>query len=70
MDVVVIGGGAAGLKAASRIRRKDAEANITVVEAGKYVSLGRCGLPYYVGGLVHEVDNLRETTYGAVRDES
>jgi len=69
MNVVVIGGGAAGLKAASRIRRKDGDANITVVEAGKYVSLGRCGLPYYVGGLVHELDNLRETTYGAVRDE-
>ncbi len=57
MNVVVIGGGAAGLKAASRIRRKDGDANITVVEAGKYVSLGRCGLPYYVGGLVHELDN-------------
>ncbi|AAB90837.1 FAD-dependent oxidoreductase [Archaeoglobus fulgidus] len=70
MNVVVIGGGAAGLKAASRIRRKDGDASITVVEAGKYVSLGRCGLPYYVGGLVHEVDNLRETTYGAVRDEA
>ncbi len=70
MNVVVIGGGAAGLKAASRIRRKDGDANITVVEAGKYVSLGRCGLPYYVGGLVHELDNLRETTYGAVRDEA
>lgn len=70
MNVVVIGGGAAGLKAASRIRRKDGDANITVVEAGKYVSLGRCGLPYYVGGLVHEIDNLRETTYGAVRDET
>lgn len=69
MDVVIIGGGAAGLKAASRIRRKDGDANITVVEAGKYVSLARCGLPYYVGGLVHEIDNLRETTYGAVRDE-
>lgn len=69
MNVVVIGGGAAGLKAAARIRRKDAEAEITVVEAGKYVSLGRCGLPYYVGGLIHEIDNLRETTYGAVRDE-
>ncbi|WP_202320224.1 FAD-dependent oxidoreductase [Archaeoglobus neptunius] len=69
MDVVIIGGGAAGLKAASRIRRKDAEANITVVDAGKYVSLGRCGLPYYVGGIIHEIDNLRETTYGAVRDE-
>jgi len=69
MDVVVIGGGAAGLKAASRIRRKDGNANITVVEAGKYISLGKCGLPYYVGGLVHELDDLRKTTYGAVRDE-
>ncbi len=69
MDIVVIGGGAAGLKAAARARRRDADANITVVEAGKYVSMARCGLPYYVGGLIHELDNLRETTYGAVRDE-
>lgn len=69
MNVVVIGGGATGLKAASRIRRKDPDAEITVVDAGKYVSLGRCGLPYYVGGLIHEIDNLRETTYGAIRDE-
>ncbi len=70
MEILIIGGGAAGLKAASRARRKDAEASITVVDAGKYPSIGRCGLPYYVGGLVHEIDNLRETTYGAVRDES
>ena len=70
MEILIIGGGAAGLKAASRARRKDAEATITVVDAGKYPSIGRCGLPYYVGGLVHEIDNLRETTYGAVRDES
>lgn len=70
MNVVIIGGGAAGLKAAARIRRKDVEAEITVVEAGNYPSLGKCGLPYYVGGIVHEIDNLRETTYGAVRDEN
>ncbi len=70
MEILIIGGGAAGLKAASRARRKDSEATITVVDAGKYPSIGRCGLPYYVGGLVHEIDNLRETTYGAVRDES
>jgi len=69
MDIVVIGGGATGLKAAARVRRRDEEANITVVEAGKYASMARCGLPYFVGGLVHELDNLRETTYGAVRDE-
>jgi NADPH-dependent 2,4-dienoyl-CoA reductase/sulfur reductase-like enzyme/rhodanese-related sulfurtransferase len=69
MDIVVVGGGAAGLKAAARARRRDAEANITVIEAGKYVSMARCGLPYYVGGLIHELDDLRETTYGAIRDE-
>ncbi len=70
MDIVIIGGGAAGLKAAARARRRDGEANIIVVEAGKYLSMARCGLPYYVGGLIHELDNLRETTYGAVRDEN
>ncbi|MET1124284.1 MAG: FAD-dependent oxidoreductase [Archaeoglobaceae archaeon] len=69
MDIIVIGGGAAGMKAAARARRRDGEANITVVEAGKFVSLGRCGLPYYIGGIVHEIDDLRRTTYGAVRDE-
>uniref|UniRef100_A0A7C3YF17 FAD-binding protein n=1 Tax=Geoglobus ahangari TaxID=113653 RepID=A0A7C3YF17_9EURY len=69
MDIVVIGGGAAGLKAATRARRRNEEASITVVDAGKYPSLGRCGLPYYVGGIVNELNDLRKTTYGAVRDE-
>ncbi len=69
MEIVVIGGGAAGLKAAARARRRDPDASITVVEAGKYVSMARCGLPFYVGGLIHELDNLRETTYGAIRNE-
>ncbi len=68
MDIVIIGGGAAGLKAAARARRRDPDVNITVVEAGKYPSIARCGLPYYVGGLINELDDLRKTTYGAVRD--
>ncbi len=69
MEIVVIGGGAAGMKAAARARRRDPEAKITVVEASNFVSLGRCGLPYYVGGIVHELDDLRKTTYGAIRNE-
>ena len=69
MEIAIIGGGAAGLKAAARARRRDEEASITVIDAGKYPSLGRCGLPYYVGGIVNELDDLRKTTYGAVRDE-
>ncbi len=68
LEVVVIGGGAAGLKAAARIRRLNDEAKITVIEAGKYPSISRCGLPFYVGGLLQEPKNLLETTYGAVRD--
>jgi len=68
MKIVVIGGGACGLKAACRARRRDPEAEITVIDAGKYPSLGRCGLPYYVGGIVNELDDLRRTLAGVVRD--
>ncbi len=68
MEIVIIGGGAAGLKAAARIRRLNDEAKITVIEAGKYPSISRCGLPFYVGGMLQEPKNLLETTYGAVRD--
>ncbi len=68
MKIVVIGGGACGLKAACRARRRDPEAEITVIDAGRYPSLGRCGLPYYVGGIVNELDDLRRTLAGVVRD--
>jgi NADPH-dependent 2,4-dienoyl-CoA reductase/sulfur reductase-like enzyme/rhodanese-related sulfurtransferase len=68
-EIVVIGGGATGLKAASRARRRDEEAEITVIEGGKYPSLGRCGLPYYIEGFVHEISNLMETLSGDVRDK-
>lgn len=69
MDIVVVGGGACGLKAACRARRRNEDANITVVDASPYPSLGRCGLPYYVGGIVHTIDDLRKTLAGTVRDE-
>ena len=68
MKIVVIGGGACGLKAACRARRRNADAEITVIDAGKYPSLGRCGLPYYVGGIVNELDDLRRTLAGVLRD--
>jgi len=68
MNVLIIGGSACGMKAASRIRRLNPDARITVIEQGHYVSYAGCGLPYHVKGTVRELDDLVKTTYGAVRD--
>ena len=54
--IVVIGGNAAGLTAASRARRLDPRLEITVLEKGPYVSYSTCGIPYYVAGDVSAED--------------
>lgn len=51
MKIIVVGGVAAGMSAASKIRRLDSDAEIVVYEKGPYVSYGACGLPYYVAGI-------------------
>ena len=56
--IVVIGGVAGGMSAATRLRRLDAEAEIIVVEKSGYVSYANCGLPYYVGGIIEEERDL------------
>ncbi|MBR5303026.1 MAG: CoA-disulfide reductase [Clostridia bacterium] len=50
MKAIVIGGVAAGMSAASKLRRVVPDAQITVYERGGFLSYGACGLPYYVGG--------------------
>jgi NADPH-dependent 2,4-dienoyl-CoA reductase/sulfur reductase-like enzyme/rhodanese-related sulfurtransferase len=65
--IVVIGGVAAGLKAASKVRRNDPQAQITVVERGDIISYGACGMPYYVSGDVDSIDNLMKTPVGVLR---
>lgn len=50
MKVVVIGGVAAGMSAASKIKRLDPTCEVVVYEKGGYLSYGACGLPYFVGG--------------------
>ena len=67
--IVIIGGVACGPKAAARARRRDHEADITIIERGPWLSYAGCGLPYYIGGSIPEIDGLRSTQYGAVRDE-
>ena len=49
MKIVIIGGVAAGMSAASKIVRMDKNAEVTVYEKGGFLSYGACGLPYYVG---------------------
>ncbi|SMD13240.1 FAD-dependent oxidoreductase [Sporomusa malonica] len=66
--VVVIGGVAAGLKSAAKVRREDPEAQITVFEKGSLISYGACGMPYYVGGLVADVNEFMKTPAGAMRN--
>lgn len=58
MKVVVVGGVAAGMSAAARVRRLDESAEIVVFERGPHVSFANCGLPYHVGGVIAERDNL------------
>lgn len=50
MRAIIIGGVAAGMSAASKLRRLDPGAEIAVYERGSFLSYGACGLPYYVGG--------------------
>lgn len=66
--IVIIGGVAAGLKAASKARRCDPTAQITVVERGERVSYGACGMPYFVSGDVSDLNQLMMTPAGAVRN--
>lgn len=56
--VVIIGGVAGGMSAATRLRRLDNDAEITVIEKSGYVSYANCGLPYFVGGVIEAEDNL------------
>ncbi len=51
---VVVGGNAAGMSAATRLRRADEAADITVIERGDTVSYASCGLPYHLSGTVPE----------------
>ena len=56
--VVIIGGVAGGMSAATRLRRLDNEAEIIVIEKSGFVSYANCGLPYFVGGVIEEENNL------------
>jgi NADPH-dependent 2,4-dienoyl-CoA reductase/sulfur reductase-like enzyme len=56
--LVVIGGGAAGMSAASAARRTDPDLDVVVCEAGGFAAYGMCGIPYFLGGTVERAESL------------
>ncbi|MCK5882075.1 MAG: CoA-disulfide reductase [Bacteriovoracaceae bacterium] len=58
MKVLIVGGVAGGATAAARLRRNDESAEIIVFEKGPYMSFANCGLPYYIGGVIKEREEL------------
>ena len=68
IKIVVIGGSAAGAKAAAKARRLDEFADITIIQKSPELSMASCGYPYYVGGVFNDRSQLLCTPAGVVRD--
>jgi len=68
--IVIIGAVALGPKVACRLRRLDPEAEILLIDRDDLISYGGCGIPYYVGGDINDIEDLYSTTSHAIRDES
>jgi NADPH-dependent 2,4-dienoyl-CoA reductase/sulfur reductase-like enzyme/rhodanese-related sulfurtransferase len=68
--VVIIGGVAAGPKAACRLKRLQPDWDVTIVDQDSLISYGGCGIPYYVCGDVSDEAELRSTSFHMVRDET
>jgi len=65
--VVIVGGVAGGASAAARLRRLDEQAEIIILERGKYISYANCGLPYYVGNVITDRNKLLVQTPEAMK---
>ena len=58
MRTLVIGGVAAGTKAAAKLKREDRSAEVILITKSSDISYAGCGLPYYVGGLIETEEEL------------
>ena len=67
--IVIVGGVAAGPKAACRVKRLMQDAEVTIIEQDTLFSYGGCGIPYYVSGDVSDESELRSTSFHMVRNE-
>lgn len=66
--IIVVGGSAAGPKAASKARRLDENAEITIFQKASDLSMASCGYPYYIGGFFDDRSQLLCSSAGVVRD--
>lgn len=66
--IVIIGAVALGPKVACRLRRLDPEAKITLIDKDNLISYGGCGIPYYVGGDITDIEELYSTSAHILRD--
>ncbi|MFP5239710.1 MAG: pyridine nucleotide-disulfide oxidoreductase, partial [Acidobacteriota bacterium] len=66
--IIVVGGTAAGPKAAARAKRLNQEAEVVLIQKAPELSMASCGYPYYVSGGVANRDQLLSTPAGVVRD--
>lgn len=64
---LIVGGVAAGMSAVARLRRLDETAEIIVFERGEHISYANCGLPYYIGDVIRDRDQLLLQTPAAFR---
>lgn len=68
MKVIIVGGVAGGMSAATRLRRLMEDAEIIVFEKGPFVSFANCGLPYHISGEIAEHDSLLLQTPESLRN--
>lgn len=59
--IIVVGAVAGGATSASQIRRLDKDSRITVYEKDSFMSFANCGLPYYLGNVIEERDDILST---------
>lgn len=67
--IVIIGGDAAGMSAASKLMRERPRANVIVFERGEYISYSACGMPYWIAGIVPTAESLVVMTPAEARDK-
>ncbi|MDD2504496.1 MAG: FAD-dependent oxidoreductase, partial [Clostridia bacterium] len=68
--LIVIGGVAAGMSAASKARRIDPNLDITVYTDEEYISYAGCGLPYFIGGVINSKDKLLARTIQDFKEQN